>query len=147
MLDPALALRLSEPETYEPRPYETMPQGSLLKSYASVLSLLDAIGEAEKRLNTLRSTMKEEFVRRSSVEGVEKFSGEGITITVKDKSIVKYDPEKWDGILKALVEGGYGYCVHRRLSEGKIQELMDAGIRLPDGLAFDSIKEVSHRRT
>jgi hypothetical protein len=147
MLDPAVAEKLMDPSTFVPRPYETLPQGSLLRSYSAVLSMLDSVGDIEKKLNTLRSAMKEEFVRRASVEGVEKFSGDGLSVTVKDKAIVKYDPEKWDDILKWLVDSGHGYCVHRRLSEAKIQELMDNGVRLPDGLAFDSIKEVSHRRS
>jgi hypothetical protein len=146
VLDPIVAERLMNSDTYAHRQYDTMPQGSLLKSYANILTLLDSIGDVEKRLNEIRAGIKDEFIRRSSVEGIEKFSGDGLTITVRDKSIVKYDPEKWDDILKALVAGGYGYCVHRRLSEGKVQELMDSGVRLPDGIAFDSIKEVSHRR-
>lgn len=146
MLDPVVAEKLMDPSTFVPRPYETLPQGSLLKSYLAVLSMLDSVSEIEKKLTTLRSAMKDEFIRRASVEGVEKFSGEGVSVTVKDKSIVKYDPEKWDDILRWLVSSGHGYCVHRRLSEAKIQELMDNGVRLPDGIAFDSIKEVSHRR-
>lgn len=146
MLDPAIAERLMDSATFVPRDYASLPQGSLLKCYAGVLGLLDGLGDVEKKLNELRGMMKEEFIRRASVEGVEKFSGEGISVTVKDKQVVKYDPEKWDEILKGLVESGHGFCLHRRLSEGKVQELMDNGVRLPDGLSLEPIKEVSHRR-
>lgn len=148
MMTPEVAARLQDPAEFRPKDYAALPQGALLREYKSVLSLLDALGDLDKKLTELRSAMKEEFIRRADVEGVEKFSGDGLTVTVKNKTVVKYDPEKWDEILKGLVEKGYGFCVYRQLSAGKVQELMDSGVRLPDGLSLDSsIKEVSHRRT
>jgi hypothetical protein len=148
MITPDIAARLQDPSEFGPKDYTTLPLGALLGEYGRVLSLLDVLSDLDRRLSELRSAQKDEFIRRAEIEGVEKFSGAGLTVTVKNKTVVRYDPEKWDLILKSLVENGYGYCVHRQLSAAKVQELMDSGVRLPDGLSLDSsIKEVSHRRT
>lgn len=142
-----LARSLANPRLFAvPTNLGTYTIGDLCRRYAETLAVLDKLEDATKEFEAVKSAMRQEFINRARVEGVEKFSGAGVTVTIKDKLVEKYDPQRWDEILKELVERGHGYCVHRRISVSKLQELMDAGERLPAGLTIETIKEVSHKR-
>ncbi len=124
---------------------ESMNIGSLCDTYLEVLSSLDKVRSEEKKLNGRKAELAAEVLRRCDSEGIDKLNGTGITLSVREKPVVKVDGD-WNEILKELVASDHGFLVQRRVTAGKLQEEMDAGLRMPEGLSVEMVREVSHRR-
>lgn len=123
-----------------------MKIGELCDAYREVLSELDEHRAAEKQLNSRKSELQFEVLRRCDSESIDKLSGSGITLSVREKPVVKINGD-WDEIVKALTESGHSYLIQRRVSAGKLQEEMDNGLRLPEGVSIEIIREIGHRRS
>lgn len=120
--------------------------GELCDAYRSILGELDECRAQEKQLNSRKSELQSEVLRRCDAESIDKLAGDGITLTVREKPFVKIEGD-WDQIVKALAESGHSYLIQRRVSAGKLQEEMDSGLRLPDGVSIETVREVGHRRS
>lgn len=96
--------------------------------------LSDEIGQIERQLDDY-----------SKAHGLDNFKGGGMSVSFKEAFRAKYEPEKWDGVLKWAVETGNTFIVQRRLTDAKVEELaMTCG--LPDGLGIESYRKIYTRR-
>ena len=120
--------------------------GELCDAYREVLTELDEHRAKEKQLNSRKSALQAEVMQRCDAESIDKLSGSGITLSVREKPVVKIAGD-WNEIVKALTDSGHSYLIQRRVSAGKLQEEMDNGLRLPEGVSIEMIREVSHRRS
>ncbi len=129
--------------------YHSMNIGQLTAEYCRVLDEMDGLGAFLDRLSAAKEAMKEAFLLRSRAEGVEKFFGPTVTITISKKPVVRIMPTAdWPMIQKSLVEQNLGGLMKREICGGKkFQELVDGGWRLLDGLKLEEIDTVSHRRS
>ena len=125
---------------------DTMKIGELCDAYREVLTELDEHRATEKQLNSRKAELQAEVMRRCDSESIDKLSGNGITLSIREKPVVKISGD-WDEIVKALTESGHSYLIQRRVSAGKLQEEMDNGLRLPEGVSIETIREVGHRRS
>lgn len=72
---------------------------------------------------------------------------EGLSCTVRTKWRAKYEPSKWQDLLKWAGESGHVAVVQRRLGDKAVMELVDNGIPLPDGLSVESYEDLEFRRS
>jgi len=110
--------------------------------------LLQEIDETTSKLNALKmekAEQQDELMDVLGELGLNELKGEGITIKKTEKLFARIDGD-WEDIQKSLIEQGYGYLVQKRVSAGKLEDAINAGLRLPDGLDLDSVKTVSHYR-
>lgn len=94
-----------------------------------------------------KDSLDSELLTRADIDGVRSYTGDGCRVNVMEIDTVKYDPAKWDDIVKELVRAGHSYCIQRRLTASKIQAILASGERLPDGLEMGSVKQVRFTRT
>lgn len=120
--------------------------GQLCDRYSACLAELDALRAHEKALNATKTELAAEVMRRCDAEGIDKLVGTGITLSIREKAVVKVSGD-WEQILRELCDSGHGFVVQRRVTASKLQEEMDAGMRMPDGLSIETVREVSHRRS
>jgi len=137
-----------DPYTTYPTDFTNLNQGQFLKLFKQCIDDIDKIKAVEKKLTTVKVFLQQEAIRRCNKEEITKLSGQGITVTVKDQPVVKLEPETdWSAVLEKLCEDGYAHMVQRRLSAAKLQEEMDAGYRLPEGISINAIQVATHRRS
>jgi len=112
--------------------------------------LLQEIDETTSKLNALKmekAEQQDELMDVLGELGLEELRGDGITIKLVDKLYARIDASAdWDSIQTALIDQDFGYLVQKRVSAGKLEDAINAGLRLPDGLDLDSVKTVSHYR-
>ena len=123
-----------------------MTIGQLTEAYREVLGSLDENRAEQKLLNQQKSDLAIEVMRRCEAEGIDKLSGNGITLSLRDKAVVKIDGD-WQDIVAALTATDHAYLIQRRITASKLQEEMVAGMRLPEGITVETIREISHRRS
>jgi hypothetical protein len=138
--------------TYDDEGQDKTPLGVLLSRYAAALDLIDEAKAVEKQTNALRDMLRREFLRRAQVEQVDKFEGKcpdgrKLSVSIREKPVVKVDPERWNDALRWFAEHDLDSLVQRRVTASKLQELFDQGEALPDGVTLETIPDVAHRRT
>ena len=70
----------------------------------------------------------------------------GLSFTLREKSVVGYEPEHWEGICKFAVENGYTSMIQRRINDKIALELMMDG-KAPEGLKLTTIKRLEVRKS
>ena len=129
------------------RDFSSLSTGAFLTEYKSPLATLDALGGIERMMKTVKGALEKEALRRSQVEEVDKFVGDGFSLSIKDQPVVNFTEDgDWNSIVEKMPQDGMSHLIQRRISAGKLQEEMDAGYRLPDGLRIENIRQVRHRR-
>ena len=126
--------------------FQEMTIGQLTEAYKDVLGGLDENRAEQKLLNQHKSDLAIEVMRRCEAEGIDKLAGNGITLSLRDKAVVKIDGD-WQDIVEALTLTGHAYLIQRRITAAKLEEEMVAGMRIPDGITVETIREISHRRS
>jgi hypothetical protein len=99
-----------------------------------------------KEIDDIDGTLMRELDRMKKSGLDPKLSGHGISVYLTDKCRATYDPERWAEIVKWAVESGRDYIVQRRLSDKKIESLIEEGVELPIGLGIEYYPDISHRR-
>ena len=129
------------------RDFSSLSTGAFLTEYKSTLAILDALGGIERMMKTVKGALEKEALRRSQVEEVDKFVGDGFSLSIKEQPVVNFTEDgDWNSIVEKMTQDGMSHLIQRRISAGKLQEEMDAGYRLPDGLRIENIRQVRHRR-
>ena len=129
------------------RDFSSLSTGAFLTEYKSTLATLDALGGIERMMKTVKGALEKEALRRSQVEEVDKFVGDGFSLSIKEQPVVNFTEDgDWNSIVEKMTQDGMSHLIQRRISAGKLQEEMDAGYRLPDGLRIENIRQVRHRR-
>jgi len=125
----------------------TIPE--LAAAYRQLWDELDIIDQQKKELASKMSDIErrigEAMRNAGKVEGDAERCG-GLMMTVQLKFRAAYSPEKWPDIMRWCVENGHNYLIQRRLSDGKILDLVDAGVALPDGLTLEPYTDLAMRR-
>lgn len=113
----------------------------------------DELDTVNQKLATLREAdtaldrqIMDAMTEAGLTEAGAKVSGSGMTVTRTNKWRAIYKPEKWADFFKWCAVNNYDYLIHRRMSDAKIMELVDAGVALPDGVTVESFPELNCRR-
>lgn len=126
----------------------TLKQGEFLQVMKMCLDDIDKIAAIDKQLKAFKAELQREAIRRCAAEDIEKMTGHGVTVTVKNQPVVKLaDDCDWNALLAKLCEDGYAHMVQRRLSAAKLREEEDNGYRLPEGMSIEEVKITTHRRS
>lgn len=120
--------------------------GELLSEYSSTLSKISEADTIAKKHRETQRFLQQEIMQRCEQQGVDRLVGKDISVSVIEKPVVKIQGD-WEQVIKELSEAGYSYLIQRRITASKLQEEMDNGLRLPDGIAIESVRSVSHRRS
>jgi|19_taG_2_1085344.scaffolds.fasta_scaffold48318_2 hypothetical protein len=125
-----------------------LKQGEFLQVMRMCLDDIDKIVAIDKQLKAFKAELQRETIRRCAAEDIQKMTGHGVTVTVKDQPVAKLaEGTDWNVVLAQLCEDGYAHMVQRRLSAAKLQEEVDEGYRLPDGVSIEEIKVATYRRS
>ena len=134
-------------ETF-PGDVSSLTTGQFLHVYKQLLDMIDVVNADLKRLNKTKGDLQQEAIRRCNLDEVTKISGDGLTVTVKEQATVKVNESAdWSGLISSLVDDGYAHFIQRRLSAAKLQEEVDSGYRLPEGLELGTVQVATHRRS
>jgi hypothetical protein len=120
--------------------------GELVEAYRVMLAERDALNAVEKQVNQAIDTLQTVLRAKIDEAGLDKVSGNGISVWLDEQAIVKIDPDKWEDIVDSLAESGKSYLIQKRITASKLQDLIDAGEVLPEGLTLDSLPTLKHRR-
>ena len=123
---------------------------------ATIGDLLRCLRVAQDEKDEINAAMKKISARIEEAEtlltvalrdsGQTKAADEQISVSLGKKWRAKYDPEKWESIIGALIGSGYGHVVQRRLTDTKVEEMFNNGVPLPDGLSLEAFDNLSTRR-
>ena len=118
----------------------------VIEDFADVV---DQIQEHKGLISILtEQKTKLEFELRKITEetGLDDFKTDRISIKVGDKTVARYDPDKWHDVVKWCLDNDLLDVIQRRMTASKLQSLAEDGVALPDGLWLESIDNVSFRR-
>ena len=104
----------------------------LLCELHETLDEIDALNARIKPLSEYAARLKAQILEWSKANGdIKKFTGGGLSVSIRDKVLFNASGDKWPVVHKWLVEQGYEYCIQRRLNDAKLLELYDGGVSLP----------------
>lgn len=131
---------------------QTQPKlADLLAEYKCILDRKDELTTQMSGIHAAASDLEHRIMQAMEANGQDndgdKVTANNITVTVKQKWRAKYLPERWADVVKWAVDNGYDHIVQRRLSDGKVMELVDNGVTLPDGLTVEPYKDIDFRRS
>lgn len=123
----------------------------ILADYRASLDRVDDAKAALRAAEDARDNAEHEL--RSAMEAAgltddgAKVSGAGVTVTWRQKMRAKYDPAKWDTLVRWAVDTNNQHIVQRRLTDKAVLELIDNGVALPDGLSVEAYDDIDFRRS
>lgn len=120
--------------------------GPTLEALSDIIADIDHHNECLKSLNERKAEIERALLAFADDTGLDSFATSGMSIFVRDKMRAKYDPEKWDNVVKWAVENDKTFIVQRRLSDAKIADMFEAGETLPDGLSVEPFQTIQYRR-
>lgn len=117
----------------------------LLARYREIIEARDALSVQDKQLSDELSEISIKLIKFSEDTGLTSFADGNLSISVQTKMRAKYDPAKWEEIVRWDLETGTG-AVQRRLTDAKIEALLIEGVPFPEGLSLEPVTRVLHRR-
>ena len=120
--------------------------GDLLLELRDIANEREEIATRDKELGAQRETVERELLRRAEREGVPGFKSPAGSISFGEDIRAKYEPEKWDDIVKWAAATGNQHIVQRRMTDARVLALVLEGVVLPDGLTLEPYTKVSFRR-
>lgn len=126
--------------------YDQLTPCELCEHMSEVMQQLDEVNAHVKALKEVKDRIKWALIRIGKDKGLEKFGNDQLTVTIKDKPVVKYDPSEFENILAWLVETHNTQCIQRRFTVAKVTDLACGSEPLPDGLTLDTIDDLSITR-
>ena len=121
--------------------------GELLDELRRIIDAREALAAQDRPLATRRAEIEKEILDHATASGLQQFATDDLSVTVDLHAMrCRYDPERWDELMKWAV--GLERCdlIQRRLNDAKILDLIDNGMALPDGLSVETYGKVSARR-
>ena len=119
----------------------------LLDELFEVAGLIDDLNQRSAEAQGRRKEIENQLIDAQKVSGLTSMSNDKISVTFTPNTARAVpDPEHWDEIHKWFVDSGYGYCIHRRMSDSKVLDLLMNGVELPKGLSFEFYTKVAFRR-
>lgn len=128
-------------------PAATQKPTALLAELRRVIDARELLAEEDRKLSERRQQIERELLAFHEMSGLEKVAGAGVTVSFDPEAVrCNYDPERWDGIVRWAVETGNLHVIQRRLTDGKILDLVREGTELPEGLTLAPYTKISVRR-
>ena len=134
---------------------ETMPATTvnvatitpLLEELRSVIDRREELATEDKGLAERKAEIERALLEYQKATGVEALKGGGMSVTFDaDAMRAKYDPERWDAIIRWAVEQNQTHIIQRRMTDAKVIDLVNTGVALPDGLTLEPYVKLSTRR-
>ena len=121
--------------------------GQTMDLLRQCLDLRDALASMDKLLAEVRSKSEKALLDYQEMMGVSRLATDGLTVSFDPNALrAKYDPEKWDGVMKWAVETGNTHIIQRRLTDARVEELIRLKTALPEGLSVETYTKISVRR-
>lgn len=119
----------------------------LLVELREIKDQKDALNGQLSALHEREEAINKQLLGVHEASGLESLSGGGLSVHFDPHAMrAKYEPEQWAGIVAWAVATGRDYIVQRRLSDGKILDLVKEGVELPEGLTLEGYTKISVRR-
>ncbi len=119
---------------------------AMLTELRSIVDQSDALNDQLSALSERKREIERGLIAFSEDSGLTSFATEGMSITVKEKTRAKYDPERWEELVGWAVANDKTYLIQRRLTDAKVVDMVDNGEPLPEGLSLEPFAQVIYRR-
>lgn len=120
--------------------------GELLADLRADSDRKDELNAELKNVNGRMFDTELALMRALKDSGQVKAADDYISVTLGQKWRAKCEPDKWDSVLRKMVEMGYGHVFHRRMTDAKVLELIELGVPMPEGLSVEVFDNLSFRR-
>jgi len=120
--------------------------GTLLNGLRRVADLREAIAAIDKLLSKEKAYIESAIVKESELSGSLAFKNEAMSVSVKDGTSFRVDPEKWNSIYDWAVRTGNHGLLYKQVSSKVLSEIVASGGAMPEGITMDSFKKISARR-
>ncbi len=121
--------------------------GSVLQNLRALIDLREKVAELDTALSKRKTELEGKLLDIQKSSGLSSFADFGVSVTFDTGAFrAKYDPEKFNDVMKWAVETGNEFIIQRRLTDAKILGLIDEGVSLPEGLSVESYTKISVRR-
>ena len=120
--------------------------GDLLTELRQLLDKRDEVNLTVAAINERRNQVEYELQKLAERTGLDSFSNDVLTVSVKTETVVGYDPEYWGSLMEWAVRTNNTHIIQRRVSTRPVMELVDNGIEMPEGIKFETITKVNTRR-
>jgi hypothetical protein len=123
--------------------YQSMPVGKMLEALAKCREAVKALAGVESSLRGEQDRIEKALVDKAEREGVENFKGHGLTVSVENKLRARYDPARWDELVKWAVANGMTHLIQRRLNDSHFREMIENGDAIPDAVTMEAYTTLS----
>lgn len=121
--------------------------GEILLELRKIKDERDELSQRDGALATREESIKRTLIGFHEQTGLTQLANHGLVVSFDPNKLrTKYEPAKWDAIMKWAIDNGFGYIVQRRLTDAKVIDLIQQGVALPDGLTTEAFTYVSIRR-
>lgn len=119
----------------------------ILAELKDVIDQREELARQDRELSGRRQRLEKELVDYHERTGLEQIAGAGLTVRFDPAATrCRYDPDRWQEIVRWAVQTDNLHVIQRRLTDGKIIELVENGTPLPEGLTLESYVGLSVRR-
>lgn len=101
----------------------------------------------KERKDACAQKIRDAFKAAGREQAGTKVEHSGMQVTLKEKYAAKHDPEKFADILKWVVETGNYGMVPKEFNKSRVQEAIDNGEEVPEGLVISRWTEMDFKRT
>jgi hypothetical protein len=120
----------------------------LLTELRAIIDERERLADQDRNLSRRKSAVEASLLSFHARTGLEKLSGAGLSVTFNPAATrCRYEPDRWEGIVRWAVATGNLHIIQRRTSDAKIIDLIAEGVALPEGLTIESFTDLSVRRT
>jgi hypothetical protein len=125
----------------------TAPITDTLAELRQVIDAREELARQDKELSARKQALEKQLMAFHDATGLETCAGAGLTCRFDPSAMrCRYEPERWESIVKWAVETGNVHVIQRRTSDAKVIELVENGTPLPEGLTLESYTNLSVRR-
>jgi hypothetical protein len=119
----------------------------VLAELRSVIDQREELSKQDRELSHRRTELERQLMGFHEQTGLENCAGAGLTVRFNPAAMrCRYEPERWNEILKWAVDTGNLHIIQRRTSDTKVIELVTNGVALPEGLTLETYTDISIRR-
>jgi hypothetical protein len=125
----------------------TVSVGDVLENLRAVIDLRERLAALDRDLSARKQTLELALIQHHESSGVDSLSGGGVSVSFDDHAMrARYDPDRWEDIVRWAVATNNLHCIQRRLTDSRIEDLIAEGVALPDGLTLETYTRIAVRR-
>jgi hypothetical protein len=133
-------------EDHPGNPPSDVNAGDLLNELRELLDEKDDLNNTLSKVNKRREEVEYLIQQLAERTGLDSFSNDVLTVSVKKDTVVSYEPERWNDMVAWAVATNNLHIIQRRVSTKPVLELIDNGIEMPEGIKFTEMTRVNTRR-